>query len=78
MGNALGYWRGLWDFEHRPSGVGQSAEEIERWNALRSVENRGVFERVRSVVEAYERKCGYVWVQMDALFKFALKKENGR
>lgn len=73
MGNGLSYWRGLWDFDHKSSSVGQTAEEVERWNALRSIENRSVFEKVLGVVEAYERKCGYVWVQMDALFGFALK-----
>ena len=73
VGNTLGYWRGLWDVD-RPGlleGVTDEAER-ERLKALREW-NRERFATVKGVVEAHEKRCGWVWVQMDGLFGFALK-----
>lgn len=43
---------------------------------LRAVKewNRERFETCWGVVEAYLKRCGRVWVQMDELFRFALGK----
>lgn len=69
VGSTLGYWRGLWDVEKV---LGLNKERVEEVRALREW-NRERFETVRAVVEGYEKKCGWVWVQMDSLFGFALK-----
>lgn len=79
--NQLLYFRGLWDVENmlsekgRPklgklsSGDGTETEEkvkaVAEWNRER-------FGTCREVVEGYLKRCGRVWVQMDALFGFAM------
>jgi DNA polymerase alpha subunit A len=35
--------------------------------------NKGSFEEIKAVVDGYLRKCGRQWVEMDAIFGFALK-----
>jgi DNA polymerase alpha subunit A len=72
IGNTLSYWRGLWDVEKKAT-MADKPEEVERIRALRSAEIRERFATVKAVVEAYEKKCGWIWVQMDGLFGFALK-----
>ena len=82
VGNTLGYWKGVWDVDRYASGrehnkgnnmnTGIKAEESEKINALREW-NRERFGTVGGVVEGYLRKCGWVWVQMDGLFGFALR-----
>jgi len=87
--NQLLYFRGLWDVDKGTGGggvkgeggvkkgavggvKGEEAEEDERVRAAREW-NRERFGTVRGVVEGYLKKCGRVWVQMDALFGFALE-----
>ena len=75
VGRTLGFWRGVWDvdFEFETvGGKGRDEGERERLRALREW-NRERFGTVRGVVEAYLRSCGWVWVQMDSLFGFALR-----
>ncbi|MCJ1383406.1 DNA-directed DNA polymerase alpha catalytic subunit pol1 [Xylographa soralifera] len=74
VGSTLGFWRGIWDVEKvMTDGVkGVKMEDKERVKAL--VEwNRERFETVKGVVEGYVKQCGWVWVQMDSLFGFALR-----
>ena len=72
-GTTLGYWRGLWDVDRAGALEGVADEgERERLKALREW-NRERFATVKGVVEAYEKRCGWVWVQMDGLFAFALR-----
>ena len=71
VGNTFGYWKGLFDVEKMYKGA--DSTEVERVRALRSIENREVCGTVKDVVEGYEKKCGWVWVQMDGLFGWAMK-----
>ena len=50
----------------------EAEADAEKIRALREW-NRERFGTVRGVVEGYLRKCGWVWVQMDGLFGFALR-----
>jgi DNA polymerase alpha subunit A len=76
VGNTLSYWRGLWDVEKAVTsggvGIKKEGEEAEKVKALAEW-NRERFETVKGVVEGYEKRCGWVWVQMDSLFGFALR-----
>jgi DNA polymerase alpha subunit A len=72
VGCTLGYWKGLWDVDRLPKGEVPNAEEKERLQALRN-QNRLRFDAVRGVLEGYEKRCGWVWVQMDGLFAFAMR-----
>ncbi|MCJ1243275.1 DNA-directed DNA polymerase alpha catalytic subunit pol1 [Trapelia coarctata] len=73
VGSTLGYWRGLWDVEKATAdgAKGVKIEDKEKVKALAEW-NRERFETVKGVVEGYVKQCGWVWVQMDSLFKFAL------
>ena len=71
VGNTLSYWRGLWDVEKGREKV-VKGEEAEKVVTLREL-NRERFETIRKVVEGYEARCGWVWVQMDGLFGFMMK-----
>ena len=73
VGTTLAYWRGLWDVDRAGvlEGVADEAER-ERLRALREW-NRDCFATVRGAVEAYEKRCGWLWVQMDGLFAFAMR-----
>lgn len=84
LGNTLGYWKGVWDVDRQPNGseggrgngkaqgnASTKAEAAEKIKALREW-NRERFGTVEGVVEGYLGKCGWVWVQMDGLFGFAL------
>lgn len=54
-------------------GAGAQQDDDEKVRAL--VEwNRERFGTCYAVVEAYLKRCGRVWVQMDELFRFALGK----
>ncbi len=74
--NQLLYFRGLWDVEKVGSGVVKSEGEGEEREKVKAVRewNRERFGTCRGVVEGYLKRCGRVWVQMDGLFGFALKK----
>lgn len=79
--NQLLYFRGLWDVDKKGAAAaaavggvkreGKEEEDEERVRAVREW-NRERFGTVRGVVEGYLKKCGRVWVQMDALFAFAM------
>lgn len=72
IGSTLGYWKGLWDVDRVGKGVAVAqGEEAERLRALK-VTHRKRFDTVRGVLENYEKHCGWVWVQMDGLFAFAM------
>lgn len=79
LGSTLNFWKGVWDVERCLKADGKAGaekvkgeEERERVKALAEW-NRERFGTVRGVVEGYLRKCGWVWVQMDGLFGFALR-----
>ncbi|MCJ1390503.1 DNA-directed DNA polymerase alpha catalytic subunit pol1 [Xylographa bjoerkii] len=74
VGSTLGFWRGIWDVEKATvDGVkGVKMEDKEKIKALAEW-NRERFETVKGVVEGYVKQCGWVWVQMDSLFGFALR-----
>ena len=73
MGATLGYWKGLWGVEKGAADTA-AVDDVgkERLKVLGEW-NRERFEVIKNVVEGYERRCGWVWVQMDSLFGFALK-----
>jgi DNA polymerase alpha subunit A len=71
MYNQLLYFQSLWDVEKaKKKAEGESKERI----GILAEYNRKRFETPAGIVEAYAKKCGRVWVQMDSLFNFALKK----
>lgn len=73
IGSTLGYWRSLFDVEKVQVGARSAkGEEAERTRALAEW-NRERFATLVDVVEAYRKRCGWVWVQMDSLFGFALR-----
>ena len=74
VGSTLGYWRNLWDVEKATTdgAKGMKSEDKEKVKALAEW-NRERFETVRGVIEGYVKQCGWVWVQMDSLFAFALR-----
>ncbi|KAL8830656.1 MAG: hypothetical protein Q9191_001312 [Dirinaria sp. TL-2023a] len=80
--NQLLYFRKLWDVdgpalaagvkkEEKEDGGGEG-EDREKVKAVREW-NRERFGTCTNVVEGYLGKCGRVWVQMEALFGFAMK-----
>lgn len=84
MYNQLLYVRGLFDVDAKDlsgndtnNGVAMKKEEEvgdekEKIKVVREL-MRERFGTCRGVVEGYLKRCGRVWVQMDALFGFALK-----
>ncbi|MCJ1289454.1 DNA-directed DNA polymerase alpha catalytic subunit pol1 [Xylographa carneopallida] len=74
VGSTLGFWRGIWDVEKVTidGAKGVRMEDKERVKALAEW-NRERFETIKGVVEGYVKQCGWVWVQMDSLFGFALR-----
>jgi len=70
VGRTLSFWKGCFDVEKGREG--KKVEEVDRIKALAEW-NRARFETVKGVVEGYEKRCGWIWVQMDALFSFAAK-----
>ncbi|KAL2830735.1 DNA polymerase family B-domain-containing protein [Aspergillus pseudoustus] len=75
MYNQLLYFASLWDVDKAKASAekekGGSGEKKESVAALVEF-NRVRFGTVRAVVEAYLKKCGRQWVEMDGLFKFML------
>ena len=51
---------------------GVKGEEGEKVKALAEW-NRERFDTVKGVLDGYLKGCGWVWVQMDSLFAFALR-----
>lgn len=73
--NQLLYFASLWDVERckqKAKTEKQYAELSDRITVL-AEGNRERFGIVRGVVDAYLRKCGRQWVEMDRLFGFALR-----
>ncbi|RMZ92711.1 hypothetical protein DV736_g8, partial [Chaetothyriales sp. CBS 134916] len=83
--NQLLYWDGLWDAEKTKRKVkeGKGEEDFGRWSnedkerVLVLVEaNREMMEMIKAVVDSYLRKCGRQWVEMDTLFRYALRPSS--
>ena len=55
------------DEEADDNSVHEKVNAMKEWNRER-------FQTCFGVVEAYLKRCGRVWVQMDELFRFALGK----
>ena len=74
IGSTLGFWRGIWDVEKttKDGMKGVKLEDIEKAKALAEW-NRDRFDTIKGVVDLYVKQCGWVWVQMDSLFGFALR-----
>ena len=86
MYNQLLYFRGLFDVDAKDlsgndvasNGVvvkkkeEDAGDEKEKIKVVREL-MRERFGTCKGVVEGYLKRCGRVWVQMDALFGFALK-----
>ncbi|KAI9890987.1 MAG: DNA polymerase alpha catalytic subunit [Vezdaea aestivalis] len=68
--NQLLYFHSLWDVEKAKKAA--SGEEAERVKVVTQY-NQQRFNVLQGVVQAYLKKCGRVWVQMDSLFGFAMK-----
>jgi DNA polymerase alpha subunit A len=73
--NQLLYFASLWDVEKaKTRAKSEKALDGVRERVMVCAEgNRDGFEAVKRVVDAYLRKCGRQWVEMDTLFGFALK-----
>ena len=82
--NQLLYWSGLWDGEKQKvkakearsenvnnNGVEQDGAGLKERVAVAAEGNRVLLETVKSVVDAYLRKCGRQWVDMHRIFGFA-------
>lgn len=75
MYNQLLYFASLWDVDKAKEKVRSSSAELEAVRdrvIVLAESNRALFGLVRGVVEAYLKKCGRQWVDMQALFSFAL------
>jgi DNA polymerase alpha subunit A len=74
VGSTLSYWNGIWDVDKAIAlaAKGVKVEDKEQVDAV-AERNRERFETVKGVVEGYVKQCGWVWVQMDSLFGFALR-----
>lgn len=73
--NQLLYYAGLFDVEKakkKARDIKDAGEAKER-TIIVAEANRAAFANVKAVVDAYLRKCGRQWVEMDSLFSFALR-----
>ena len=73
--NQLLYFAGLWDVEKAKEGA-KSLKDNEGVKARVEVlaeTNKTSFAVLKGVVDAYLKRCGRSWVQMDSLFGFALR-----
>jgi DNA polymerase alpha subunit A len=74
MYNQLLYFATLWDVDKAKATAQKEQEGEKRDMVLASVEwNRARFATLKGVVDAYLKKCGRQWVEMDTLFAFALR-----
>lgn len=72
--NQLLYFAGLWDVDKaKGSAKGQKEQEIGDRIMVLAETNRARFGVIKGAVDAYLKKCGRQWVEMDSLFGFALK-----
>jgi DNA polymerase alpha subunit A len=73
MYNQLLYFASLWDVDKARAATEKESNEEKKDSIAALVEfNRVRFGTVKGVVDAYLKKCGRQWVEMDALFKFML------
>ena len=73
--NQLLYYATLFDVEkakNKTRSEKEYAEKKDRIVVLAEM-NKERFDDIKTVVDAYLRKCGRQWVEMDTLFGFALK-----
>ena len=71
--NQLLYFAGLWDVDKARSAVQKEPAGEKKDSVAALVEfNRTRFGTIKGVVDAYLRKCGRQWVEMDNLFRFML------
>lgn len=73
--NQLLYFAGLFDVEKAKNKARSDKEYAEKKDrvVVLAETNKDRFEGIKAVVDGYLRKCGRQWVEMDTLFKFALK-----
>ncbi|EHY60019.1 DNA-directed DNA polymerase alpha catalytic subunit pol1 [Exophiala dermatitidis] len=73
--NQLLYFAGLFDVEKAKNKARSEKEYVEKKDRVivLAETNKERFEPLKAVVDGYLRKCGRQWVEMDSLFRFALK-----
>lgn len=72
--NQLLYFASLWDVERTKKALEREQGGDKRDKIAALVEHNKVrFATLKGVVDAYLKKCGRQWVQMDVLFAFAMK-----
>lgn len=73
MYNQLLYFASLWDVDKARAAAQKEASGEKKDSVAALVEfNRVRFGTVKGVVDAYLKKCGRQWVEMDGLFRFML------
>lgn len=73
MYNQLLYFASLWDVDKARAAAQKEASGEKKDSVSALVEfNRVRFGTVKGVVDAYLKKCGRQWVEMDGLFRFML------
>jgi DNA polymerase alpha subunit A len=73
--NQLLYFATLWDVDKAKTGAKsmKEDEEIKDRVMVLAETNKALFAAMKGVVDAYLKRCGRSWVQMDCLFGFALR-----
>lgn len=72
--NQLLYFASLWDVDRAKAAAEKETDGERKDQVMALVEwNRTRFGTIKGVVDGYLNKCGRQWVEMDALFGFALK-----
>ena len=73
--NQLLYFATLWDVDKAKAGAKsmKEDEEIKDRVMVLAETNKALFAAIKGVVDAYLKRCGRSWVQMDCLFGFALR-----
>ncbi|KAJ5273124.1 hypothetical protein N7478_008249 [Penicillium angulare] len=73
MYNQLLYFAGLWDVDKAKAASSKEAGEKKDSISAMAEFNRGRFDTIRTVADAYLKKCGRQWVEMDTLFQFMIQ-----
>jgi DNA polymerase alpha subunit A len=65
----------LWDVDKAKEGAKSMKEDegIKERIIVLAETNKTLFATMKGVVDAYLKRCGRSWVQMDCLFGFALR-----
>lgn len=72
--NQLLYFARLWDVDKAKEAAAKETNTEKRDKVIAMVEwNRSRFGTLKGVVDAYLKKCGRQWVDMEVLFGFALR-----